>query len=114
MFPADGFHLLTRNIFFETGYRFFYMDRSDDGFSYDVGEYGLFSGIGVNFNAASRLKLSPRQRLSSATAFDSIEPQPRRCFPLDSTPPDFRAVGFPRLDRQRCHQCAAPRGFWPT
>jgi hypothetical protein len=39
----------TRNIFLETGYRFFYMDRSHDGFSYDAGEYGLFSGIGVKF-----------------------------------------------------------------
>jgi hypothetical protein len=39
----------TRNIFLETGYRFFYMGRSDDGFSYNAGEYGLFSGIGVKF-----------------------------------------------------------------
>lgn len=40
---------MTRNIFLETGYRFFYMDRSNDGFTYNAGEYGLFSGIGVKF-----------------------------------------------------------------
>jgi hypothetical protein len=43
-----GFNF-TRNIFLETGYRFFYMDRSNDGFSYNAGEYGLFTGIGVKF-----------------------------------------------------------------
>ncbi len=40
---------ITRNIFLETGYRFFYMDRSNDGFTYNAGEYGLFSGIGLKF-----------------------------------------------------------------
>ena len=39
----------TRNIFLETGYRFFYMDRSNNGFSYNAGEYGLSIGIEVKF-----------------------------------------------------------------
>ena len=40
---------ITRNTFLETGYRFFYMDRSNDGFTYNAGEYGLVSGIGLKF-----------------------------------------------------------------
>jgi hypothetical protein len=35
---------ITRNIFLETGYPFFYMDRSNNGFIYNAGEYGLFTG----------------------------------------------------------------------
>jgi hypothetical protein len=44
-----GESISPRNIFLESGYRVLYMDRSHDGFSYNAGEYGLFSGIGVKF-----------------------------------------------------------------
>jgi hypothetical protein len=40
---------LTRNIFVETGYRYFYMDYKNGGFLYKAAEAGIFSGIGVKF-----------------------------------------------------------------
>ena len=43
-----GFNL-TRNIFFETGYRYFYMDYTKNGLIYDAAQSGLFTGVGVKF-----------------------------------------------------------------
>jgi opacity protein-like surface antigen len=43
-----GFNL-TRNLFLETGYRYFYMDYATGGFLYKAAEAGLFTGIGVKF-----------------------------------------------------------------
>ena len=40
---------LTRNVFVETGYRYFYMDYKNGGFLYKAAEAGIFSGIGVKF-----------------------------------------------------------------
>lgn len=40
---------LTRNIFAELGYRYFYMDYSNSGLIYQAAEYGIFSGIGITF-----------------------------------------------------------------
>lgn len=40
---------ITRNLFAEAGYRYFYMDYENGGFSYQAAEYGLFTGIGVRF-----------------------------------------------------------------
>ena len=40
---------LTRNVFVETGYRYFYMDYKNGGFLYKAAEAGLFTGIGVKF-----------------------------------------------------------------
>ncbi len=40
---------LTRNIFVETGYRYFYMDYKNGGFLYKTAESGLFLGIGAKF-----------------------------------------------------------------
>jgi hypothetical protein len=43
-----GFNL-TRNIFLETGYRYFYMDYVKNGLTYDAAQSGLFTGVGVKF-----------------------------------------------------------------
>ena len=43
-----GFNL-TRNIFLETGYRYFYMDYVKNGLVYDAAQSGLFTGVGVKF-----------------------------------------------------------------
>jgi hypothetical protein len=43
-----GFNF-TRNLFLETGYRYFYMDYSKNGLTYDAAQSGLFTGIGVKF-----------------------------------------------------------------
>ena len=43
-----GFNL-TRNIFLETGYRYFYMDYTKNGLIYDAAQSGLFTGVGVKF-----------------------------------------------------------------
>ena len=43
-----GFNL-TRNIFLETGYRYFYMDYAKNGLVYDAAQSGLFTGVGVKF-----------------------------------------------------------------
>ncbi len=40
---------LTRNIFLETGYRYFYMDYTKNGLTYDAAQSGLFTGVGVKF-----------------------------------------------------------------
>lgn len=40
---------ITRHIFAEAGYRYFYMDYSDGGALYKAAESGIFSGIGVRF-----------------------------------------------------------------
>lgn len=40
---------ITRNVFAEVGWRYFYMDYSNDGALYKAAEYGLYSGIGVKF-----------------------------------------------------------------
>ena len=40
---------LTRNIFLETGYRYFYMDYIKSGLTYDAAQSGLFTGVGVKF-----------------------------------------------------------------
>ncbi|MFV0336976.1 MAG: hypothetical protein ACK5LK_01860 [Chthoniobacterales bacterium] len=40
---------LTRHIFVETGYRYFYMDYASDGFIYRAAEAGVFLGAGVRF-----------------------------------------------------------------
>jgi hypothetical protein len=37
----------TRNVFFEAGYRYFFMDYENDGFTYDAAQSGLFMGIGL-------------------------------------------------------------------
>jgi hypothetical protein len=39
----------TRNIFLETGYRYFYMDYVKNGRTYDAAQSGLFMGVGVKF-----------------------------------------------------------------
>ncbi|HEY5706450.1 MAG TPA: hypothetical protein VIS96_12835 [Terrimicrobiaceae bacterium] len=39
----------TRNIFLETGYRYFYMDYVKNGLTYDAAQSGLFMGVGVKF-----------------------------------------------------------------
>lgn len=39
----------TRNLFMETGYRYFYMDYENDGFTYNAAESGLIMGFGVRF-----------------------------------------------------------------
>jgi hypothetical protein len=38
---------LTRNLFLEAGWRYFYMDYARDGAVYEAAEFGVFSGIGV-------------------------------------------------------------------
>ena len=38
----------TRNIFLETGYRYFFMDY-ENGVTYDAAQSGLFMGVGVKF-----------------------------------------------------------------
>jgi hypothetical protein len=40
---------ITRHVFLETGYRFFYMDYIQGGLTYDAAESGLFMGVGVKF-----------------------------------------------------------------
>ena len=40
---------ITRNVYAEAGYRYFYMDYDRDGAIYDAAEFGIFSGIGVKF-----------------------------------------------------------------
>ncbi len=40
---------LTRNIFLETGYRYFYMDYVKNGLVYDAAQSGLFMGVGLKF-----------------------------------------------------------------
>ena len=40
---------ITRHVFVEAGWRYFYMDYANDGALYKAAEYGLFSGIGVKF-----------------------------------------------------------------
>ena len=40
---------ITRNVFLETGYRFFYMDYVKNGLTYDAAQSGLFMGVGVKF-----------------------------------------------------------------
>jgi hypothetical protein len=40
---------ITRHIFAEVGWRYFYMDYSNNGALYNAAEYGLYSGIGVKF-----------------------------------------------------------------
>ncbi len=40
---------ITRHVFAELGYRYFYMDYAGSGAVYDAAEYGIFSGIGVTF-----------------------------------------------------------------
>ena len=39
----------TRNLFMETGYRYFYMDYVNNGLTYDAAQSGLFMGVGVKF-----------------------------------------------------------------
>ena len=39
----------TRNIFTETGYRYFYMDYVKNGLIYDAAQSGFFTGVGVKF-----------------------------------------------------------------
>jgi hypothetical protein len=39
----------TRNIFLETGYRYFYMDHVENEVTYDAAQSGLFMGVGVKF-----------------------------------------------------------------
>jgi len=40
---------ITRNLFAEVGWRYFYMDYSNGGALYRAAEYGPYSGIGVKF-----------------------------------------------------------------
>lgn len=40
---------LTRNIFAELGYRYFYMDYANGGALYQAGQYGIFLGLGTRF-----------------------------------------------------------------
>ena len=40
---------LTRNIFAEVGYRYYYMNYSHAGALYNAAEAGIFSGIDVKF-----------------------------------------------------------------
>jgi opacity protein-like surface antigen len=40
---------ITRNVFVETGYRYFYKDYKNGGFLYKAAEAGLFMGLGVKF-----------------------------------------------------------------
>jgi len=40
---------ITRNVYAEAGYRYFYMDYDRNGAIYDAAEFGIFSGIGVRF-----------------------------------------------------------------
>ncbi|MDX2081119.1 MAG: hypothetical protein SFU53_10070 [Terrimicrobiaceae bacterium] len=40
---------ITRNVFAELGYRYMYIDYSNDGFIYNMNSYGLYSGLGVKF-----------------------------------------------------------------
>lgn len=40
---------LTRNLFAEVGYRYFYMDYTNGGALYQAGEFGLFTGLGFRF-----------------------------------------------------------------
>ena len=40
---------LTRNVFLETGYRYFYMDYVKNGLVYDAAQSGLFMGVGLKF-----------------------------------------------------------------
>ena len=40
---------ITRNIFLETGYRYFFMDYVKNGLTYDAAQSGLFTGVGVKF-----------------------------------------------------------------
>ena len=37
----------TRNVFVEAGYRYFFMDYENDGFTYDGAQSGLFMGVGL-------------------------------------------------------------------
>jgi hypothetical protein len=39
----------TRHVFLETGYRYFFMDYSKNGLTYDAAQSGLFTGVGVKF-----------------------------------------------------------------
>ncbi len=39
----------TRNVFAEIGYRYMYVDYTNDGFLYQMNSYGLFTGVGVKF-----------------------------------------------------------------
>jgi hypothetical protein len=39
----------TRNIFLETGYRYFYMDHVENEVTYDAAQSGLFMGVGLKF-----------------------------------------------------------------
>jgi hypothetical protein len=39
----------TRNLFAETGYRYFFMDYEKNGLTYDAAQSGLFMGVGVKF-----------------------------------------------------------------
>jgi hypothetical protein len=40
---------ITRNVFLETGYRYFFMDYTKNGLTYDAAQSGLFTGVGVKF-----------------------------------------------------------------
>ncbi len=40
---------ITRNVFLETGYRYFFMDYVKNGLTYDAAQSGLFMGVGVKF-----------------------------------------------------------------
>jgi hypothetical protein len=40
---------ITRDVFLETGYRFFYMDYVKGGLIYDAAQSGLSMGVGVKF-----------------------------------------------------------------
>ena len=40
---------ITRNVFLETGYRYFFMDYVKNGLTYNAAQSGLFMGVGVKF-----------------------------------------------------------------